>query len=280
MGLAGVFAEASGFEPWLTTFYRVGLGGLVLGLLLLWRRDIQWPSPKLCMFFLALGLVLGLHWFAFFQSLRILGVILGSAMIGVQPLIIGTIAAVLLNERFTPQMLVSAAITLVGFAILGFGDIQRQNLWLGVSWSLFAFVLFALLVVANRKWVRSESPLVLTFLQMIGALPLTAFMTQAPLIPQDFRALCFALVLGILCTGLAHSLYNASMRVLSAPLVGLLLSLEVVYGLLGGWVIGDAISQRELIAIVFITNILFFDVVRFLKARRKTNAPPISSTNS
>lgn len=273
MGLAGVFAEAAGFEPWRTTFYRVALGSLILGSILLFSKKRKWPSLHLCLFFVALGSVLGLHWFAFFKSLKYLGVILGSAMIGIQPLIIGSVAAMILKERFTPRMLLSAGITLIGFVILGMGPHQQQHLVLGIGWSLFSFLLFALLVVANRKWVVSESPLVLTFLQMSGAIPLTFLMTTEPILPESATSLGFALVLGILCTGMAHGFYNASMRVLSAPLVGLMLSLEVVYGLLGGWVIGDRISARELIAIGFITNILVFDILHFLKMRKRLPVP-------
>lgn len=268
MGTAGVFAEAAGFHPWRTTAYRVTLGGLVLGLLLLLYRKKAWPSARITLLFLGLGVVLGLHWFAFFKSLALLGVILGSAMIGIEPIIICLTAAVLLRERFTKTMTISAGISLVGFAILGWGTFNNEALWKGIAWSVFAFLLFGFLVVANRKWVATESPLVLTFLQMLGAIPLTWIMSPEPLWPENQQAFVYALVLGVLCTGLAHGLYNASMKVLSAPLAGLLLSLEVVYGLLGGWVIGDRITNREMIAAIFITNILVFDIVSYIRSRK------------
>lgn len=272
MGTAGVFAEAAGFHPWRTTSYRVTLGGLVLGILLLITRKRAWPSPKIILLFIGLGLVLGLHWFAFFKSLAMLGVILGSAMIGVEPIIICLTAALLLGERFTPKMTLSTCISLVGFVILGWGTFHNDTLWQGIGWSIFAFLLFGLLVAANRKWVATESPLILTFLQMLGAMPLTLIMSPEPFWPENTATFAYALILGVLCTGLAHGLYNASMKVLSAPLVGLLLSLEVVYGLLGGWVIGDRVSNREMIAAIFISNILIFDIVSYLRARKSRRA--------
>lgn len=279
MGLAGVFAEAAGFDPWRTTSYRVTLGGIVLGLLLSVRKPKSLPKPRIAVLFLGLGVVLGLHWFAFFKSINLLGVILGSAMIGIEPIIIGLVSTLLLKEGFTKRMKISIGISMVGFVILGWGTFQNETLWEGIGWSLFAFVLFGLLVVANRAWVRSESTVFLTFLQMLGAMPLTIYMTPGAWLPATKADIIYALILGVLCTGLAHGLYNASMRVLSAPMVGLLLSLEVVYGLLGGWVIGDRISTREMIAICFIANILLLDIVTFIRSRRKSE-PTLNSVES
>ena len=270
MGIASVLAEASGFEPWRTTSYRVTFGGVVLALVWLLRPKRQLPALRSVILFLGLGVLLSIHWFAFFRSIELLGVMLGSAMLGMEPLVIAIAAALFLKERLNRATLIGMGISMIGFVVLGLGGTGEQSqLWLGVFWSIFAFILFALLVVANRTWVRYESPLLLTTLQMIGAIPLSVIMMDQDWLPKDPAAWGFALTLGLLCTGLAYWLYNTSMKVLSAPVAGLLLSLEVVYGILGGWLIGDTLTPRQIIAIFLIANILFIDLWRYWRRTRR-----------
>ena len=268
MGIAAVLAEASGFEAWRTTAYRVTFGGLVLSIVLVFRPPKSWPKPKITLLFLGLGLVLSVHWFAFFRSIELLGVMLGSAMLGVEPLIIAIGARLALGEKMSRRAQWAMGISILGFVILGTGGEAPPHLWTGIAWALFAYALFSILVVANRIFVRHESPLVLTALEMIGAAPLAIYMTPGSWFPQDGVSWIYALSLGILCTGLAYVFYNTSMRVLSAPVAGLLLSLEVVYGISGGWLIGDSLNMRQSLAVVLVANILFFDIWAYLRARR------------
>jgi len=274
MGVAGVLGVASGFEPWRSTTYRVSFGGVALAIIWLARRSRRpLPSPKKLLLFLGLGVLLSVHWFAFFKSLELLGVMLGSAMIGVEPLLVALAGALFLRESFGRRAMAAMGLSLVGFAILGWGGgADRPHLLAGIGWSLFSFALFAVLVLANRVWVQRESPLLLTAVEMLGAIPLSAVMTASPWLPQTPRAWAFALALGLLCTGLAYALYNASMRSLTAPIAGLLLSLEVVYGILGGWLIGDALSLRQAIAALFIANILVLDLWAYGRYRLNRRA--------
>ncbi len=267
MGIAGVLAVASGFESWRSTAYRVLFGGIALSLFWLARRDYRLPPPRAIALFLLLGVLLSVHWFAFFKSLELLGVMLGSAMIGLEPLIVALAGALFLGEAISRRTVLAMAVSIVGFVILGMGDTTGVHLE-GVAWSVFSFVLFAVLVIANRMWVQRASPLVLTSLEMLGAIPLAVMMTPAPLFPQTPNAWLFALALGLLCTGLAYALYNTSMQALTAPVAGLLLSLEVVYGILGGWLIGDSLSLRQAVAALLISNILILDLWAYGRYRR------------
>ena len=280
MGITAVIAEISGFEPWRTTAYRVSLGGLVLIVLWFLRTPRRRPDLRKLALFFGLGMLLAFHWFAFFRSIRLLGVLSGCALIGLEPLFIAIAAALFLGERISRIQKLSLFLSLSGFALLGSSGGLDQPFWVqGVLWALFAYASFALLTLANRVLVQRESPLLLTAVEMLGATPLALFMTPSPWLPTSFRDLGFALFFGILCTGLAWSLYNASMRVLSSPVVGLLLSLEVVYGMLGGWLLGESLAPVQAIALVLIANILLLDlwsygVWRWRVIRGKSPPPP------
>jgi len=273
MGIAAVLAEASGFEAWRTTSYRVTFGGIMLlGLLLI--RERRRVDPKKCLLFLAMGLLLSVHWFAFFRSIELLGVMLGSAMLGFEPVVIALAARVLLKERVNRKTKIAMGVSLLGFVALGLGGNETNGqIMAGVAWSIFAFLLFAILVAVNRSWVKADggggSPLLLTTLEMLGAIPLSVAMTDGTWLPATPQSWAFALTLGLLCTGLAYAFYNASMKVLSASVVGLLLSMEVVYGLLGGRIIGDNLTPLQWLATVLISNILLLDLWAYVKTRKK-----------
>lgn len=269
MGIAGVLGGASGFEPWRSTSYRVTFGGV---LLLLWAIALKkkFPNWRLTLKCLALGVALGIHWFAFFQSIDYLGVLLGSALIGLEPLIIALFAAVLLKEKLPQRYKVGLTISLAGFLVFGIqAGFGQSRLWQGCGWAVFSYAVFALFVLANRVWVQNQSAITISALEMLGAIPLTWIMTPGPWLPAHPQAWLYAVGLGVFCTGIAYALYNSSMKVLTASIAGVLLSLEVVYGVLGGLVLGDRISPSTLFAVVLISNLLFVDLIanQYLKRR-------------
>ncbi len=259
MGIAGVLAQASGFQAWRTTSYRVVFGGGVLVLVSLMRRG-RWPSWPRALLFLGMGVLLSIHWFAFFRSIELLGVMLGSALIGLEPLFIALAGAVFLKEPLSRQTILALGISMIGFVCLGLGGSASPMMLQGVAWSVFSFVLFAILIVVNRLAVQNEGALTVTTLEMLGAIPLAVWMTPGDWLPADSNSWLFALALGLLCTGMAHLFYNLSIKVLPTPEAGLLISLEVVYGLLGGWCIGDRLSLYQWLAVMLIGNIIVMDL--------------------
>jgi drug/metabolite transporter (DMT)-like permease len=266
MSITGVLAKVSGFDAWHVTSYRVCLGGLVL--FMLWHRDEGGPLPLgRSLACVAMGALLSVHWYTFFLSLELLGIMLGYAMTGLQPLFIAILARVMLGEGLERRTLLSLVVALCGFALLGLDAGPTPRIWWGITVAVLSYALFALLVLFNRTQVRHLSALRVTALEMFGAIPLTLVMTLPDWAPSQALGWLWAVLLGVVCTGLAYVTYNASMKVLTAPVAGLLLSLEVVYGFAGGLLIGDRLSAVQWLAALLIANILFADVGRYLWTR-------------
>lgn len=265
MGMAGVLAGFSSFTPWQSTFYRVFLGGVMLACM--WPflgRQGRLPL-KTILLALFLGALLGFHWFAFFKSIDLLGVTLGSAMIGTEPLVIALFAFVFLKERLSHKIMIAMAISSVGFLfLLATASSEGGHVFRGAMWSLGSFVIFAVLVIANRRLVGSHSPMLITALEMLGAIPVSWLFCRVPLIPNGLHEWLLALGLGVFCTGLAYLLFNTSMKKLPAYYAGALLSLEVAYGIVAGWILGDKLSAIQLLAALLIANILVFDIAALL----------------
>ncbi len=266
MSITGVLAKVSGFDAWHVTSYRVCLGGLVL--FMLWHRDEGGPLPPgRALACVAMGALLSVHWYTFFFSLELLGIMLGYAMTGLQPLFIAILARFMLGEDLERRTLISLVVALCGFALLGLDAGPTPRVWWGIGVAVLSYALFALLVLFNRTQVRHLSALRVTVLEMFGAIPLTLVMTLPDWAPSEALGWLWAVLLGVVCTGLAYVTYNASMKVLTAPVAGLLLSLEVVYGFAGGLLIGDRLSAVQWLAALLIANILFADIGRYLWTR-------------
>lgn len=268
MGITGLLAAASGFGPWHVTSYRVTLGGLFLLAVLAWRRTPP-PSLKKSVELLGMGFLLSIHWYTFFLSLELLGLMLGYAMTGTQPLMIALLGRFLLKEHISRTTAISLGIALLGFACLGLFPDESSQFWLGILVSLGSFLIFSFLVLYNRKQVQGVSVLWVTTLEMLGAIPLTLVWTWRDWMPANGEAWIYAIFLGLVCTGLAYLVYNGSMRMLAAPTAGLVLSLEVVYGMVGGYFMGDSLTPMQFLAALLISNIIVFDVWAYRRYRRR-----------
>lgn len=269
MGLAATVAALSNFTPWRTTTYRVLGGAILLTIVALIRFRHQFPRRHLGRL-LALGVVLAVHWFAFFQAVALVGVILACALYGTIPLFVALGSWLFLKETITAGQAFSLGVVTLGAAILMLsGNDPASPLPQGILWMLLANTTFAVLVLCNRVWVQQASPIWVTALQLWGAVPLAWWMNEAPLWPATPLAATYAIVLAAFCTGLAYLLYNHAVRILPAAEAGLILVLEVVYGLLGGLAIGERPTTAQWLAVALFGHLLVRDILRYLRMRQR-----------
>lgn len=99
-------------------------------------------------------------------------------------------------------------------------------------WGLAAGATFALLTIFNRKLTSRYSGRTIAFYQDTSAalfLVPALFLKPAAVTPGDVLLL---LVLGVVCTAAAHSLFIQGMKHIRAQTAALVSTLEPVYGIL------------------------------------------------
>ena len=105
----------------------------------------------------------------------------------------------------------------------------------GLLYGVLSGLLFALLSLLNRAVTRGVDP-VQAALWQNAAIVLCLLPFAAPSLghvpPKDWLWL---VLLGVLCTGLAHSLFVASLKVLKARTTSVIFALEPVYGIAIAW---------------------------------------------
>jgi drug/metabolite transporter (DMT)-like permease len=239
-GLAGVLGKLSALPSPLIVFGRVFFAGLVLlPLCLLQRLPILPKRPRDGFFLAALGVLLAIHWTTFFQSIAVSNVAIGLLSYSSFPLFTAALEPLLLHQRPSRIQVIAALLILPGIYLLVPSFTLQNQTTLGVFWGVLSGAAFALLSVANRGLGQSYSSQVISLYQegvaTLVLLPaLFLFPTTSLWTPRELFILLF---LGIMCTALAHTLFIASLRYMTAQAASLIASLEPVWGIVFGFLL-------------------------------------------
>lgn len=239
-GLAGVLGKLSVLPAPLIVLGRVVFAGLVLLAACLLQHVPLYPKRRRDGFLLVgQGVLLALHWTAFFQSINVSNVAIGLLSFSSFPLFTAALEPLLLKQCPSRIQIIAALLILPGIYLLVPSFTLQNRTTLGVAWGLLAGATFALLSVVNRWLGRSYPSLTISLYQDgVAALVLlpALFLTSTGAL-WTLHELLILLILGIVCTALAHTLFIASMRDITAQSASLLASLEPVWGILFGVVL-------------------------------------------
>jgi len=227
-GFAGLFGKWLALPPATIVLGRTFVAAVALGALLALRRELRGPFE----WRLGLnGVVLAVHWVAFFQAIQLAGVAIGLLGFATFPAFVLLLEWSFLKRRTRPGEWLLAAIAMLGLVLI-VPDFQWSNQVVqGVLWGVLSGATFALLAVCNRALASRREPLAIAFWQSAcAAVCLLPVLVLVPVIvtPRDLELI---LVLGLLCTALAHTLFIRSLRVLSAHTASVVVALEPVYGI-------------------------------------------------
>ena len=249
-GLAGVLGKLSGLPAPLITLGRVVFAGAALALWAASARTSLRPRSRRDLGLLALqGVILALHWTAFFQAIVVANVAIGLLAFSSFPLFTAALEPLLLRQRPRPAEIVAAILILPGIGLLVPRFSLDNSATRGVLWGLLAGATFALLSVINRS-LSSRYPSVTISLYQDGLAALVLLPTVF-LLPLggvfNLRTLLILAALGLACTALAHTLFITSLRDITAQLASIIAALEPVWGIFFAWLLlAEAPSPRTL----------------------------------
>ena len=238
-GLTGVLGKLAAAAPLLITAGRAAFAVLALGLFAALARNGAHARPGLRQLGLLVlgGLLLGAHWLTFFQAVKVGGVAIATLGFASFPAFTLLLEGLLFRER-----LHAGEFAVVGLVCLGLLLVTPQfelagEATQGLLWAVLSGLLFALLSLTNRVSARGISPVQAALWQNLTIalclLPLAAPQLPA-MAPLDWLWLG---LLGVLCTGLAHSLFVSSLRVLKARTAAVVFAMEPVYGIGFAWLL-------------------------------------------
>lgn len=240
-GLTGIFGKLTHASPWIITGGRALFAVLALLLIaaLMKKRSTSRPAPRQIILLAAGGLLLAGHWVTFFHAVHISGVAIATLGFASFPAFTLLLEGLLFRERLSLREFITVGLVCLGLILVTPAFEWANQMTQGLGWAVLSGLLFALLSLLNRASTRGVDSVQAALWQNLTIL-LCLLPFIAPALPtlRSGDWLWIAL-LGILCTGLAHSLFVASLKVLNARSIAVVFALEPVYGIAIAWLIFD-----------------------------------------
>ena len=263
-GLAGLFGKLVNQPPTVIVFGRVFFA-MVFLLPALWYRKqslkLDRTADYLALFFQ--GLILAVHWGTFFKSIQVSSVAVGLITFSTFPIFVTFLEPIFSNERLKLTNVILAVVTFTG-VLLVIPEFRLVNATTqGALWGITSGLTFAILSILNRKYAKTYSSLVVAFYQDVAAaLVLLPFIClAAPTI--TLQNLLFLALLGIVFTGIAHSLFIKGLATVKARTASIIASLEPVYGILAAAaILGVMPAFREISGGIIILGAALYATAR------------------
>jgi drug/metabolite transporter (DMT)-like permease len=232
-GFAGLFPRWIALPSVAIVFGRTFFAALALGA---WTRPFSrktgLPGRADSLLLVISGAVLAFHWASFFQSVKVSTVAVALLSYSCFPVFVVLAEPLIFRERFRSRNLLFALIALFGvFWIIpgtGWSDPGFQ----GILWGLASGLTFAVLMLINRRLSACLPATVIAFFQdLVATIALAPFLILArPRVTPIHVALL--VILGVLCTAVAHTLFIRGIQRVSAQIAGILALGESLYGII------------------------------------------------
>ena len=185
------------------------------------------------------GAIMALHFITFVGSLALTSIAHSLSIVYLAPAIIAIASVRVLGERLRPAQIAGICLSIIGIAVLtGFERTLTLRMLAGDVLAFASAVFFAAYSIIGR--IRRASMPVFAYTSRvyvwaaIWALPFALYGAFSDFDPGDYtwtRAGAIALS-GLLPIGIGHTLYNASMRYISATKTNLVATQEITGGVI------------------------------------------------
>jgi len=270
-GLPGLFGKLLPLSPAAIVFGRVALAALaLLGASAVWKLPLRPRSGRRCLAFIALGLLLAGHSTTFFQSVQVSGVAVAVIAFSSFPAFVALLEPLFFGQKPRLGDAVLAGFALAGVAVL-LPSLESSNSTLqGVLWGVASSLLFALLSLCNRQYVRQYSGITLAlyqdFFAAVALLPFVLIRWPA----FTIRDLFLLLVLGVLCTAVAHTLFITALRRIEARTASMIACLEPVYGsVLAALFLSEELSARVVVGGLMVLGVVLYATLNASKGKNE-----------
>jgi len=253
-GFAGLFGKWLDLPPVAIVLGRTLIAAAALGVLVAVRGERARFAAGLA----GNGIVLAVHWVAFFEAIRVSTIAIGLLGYASFPLFVLILERALLGRRWRAAEAITALMVALGLVVLVPRFAWEDRTVQGLLWGILSGFTFALLAVGNRRYAGTHTPVAVALWQnAVAAAVLAPLLVagSAALPGLTVRDALLLLVLGVLCTAVAHTLFIGSLRRVSAHTASVVAALEPVYGIaLAALFLGEVPTPRTLAGAAFIVG--------------------------
>ena len=244
-GISGLFGKLIPASALIIVLGRTAFAALTIVLgLKMFSVGMRASSRKSLMLIAVSGVLLALHWLAFFHAIQVSTVAIGLIGYATFPIFVTFLEPLLSSQRVRAVDILSAFVVVIGLVLVAPRFDLSDSGMVGLIWAVVSGALFAMLTLYNRILVKENSVCVVALYQHASAalvlLPVVFIQAEVP----QSNTVLLLLILGVFCTALPQILFIKSLAVLKAHFVSIVAGLEPVYGILFAVVFPE--SRRDL----------------------------------
>ena len=256
-GIAGLFGKWITLPSSFITWGRCVFAFVALFVIILFSKErFALKQTSHYVVLAGLGLILALHWWAFFYAIQTSTVAIGLLTFSTFPVFTVFLEPLFFRDRIKWMDIAAAMVTFIGFVVMiPTFDIGNSHT-LGAIIGTFSGLSFSVLQILNRKYVQIYSGKLITFYQT--GVAAVILLPAVSLGQGDFSTTNVLLlaVLGVLCTAVAHSLFIGGLRTVKVQVASIIASLEPVYGIIAALLLlHEMPSWREICGGVIILTV-------------------------
>jgi len=263
-GLSGLFGKFLMLSSTIIVLGRAFFSSIFLLILILYvKKDIKLKEKKHYLYLIIMGVILAIHWSTFFESIKVSTVAIGLLTFSTFPVFVTFLEPFFLREKLKLSDVLIAIVTLLGVMLVipkfQLGNSSTQ----GVVWGIVSGFTYAILSMLNKKFVKEYSSLVIAFYeQFIATIVLLPFLfLNKPIF--TLKDILVLVLLGIVFTGISHSLFINGLKNIKTQTAGIIASLEPVYGIVfAAFLLGEIPTLREILGGVIILSTVFYSTTK------------------
>jgi drug/metabolite transporter (DMT)-like permease len=260
-GFTAILGKAITLRALPLVWWRMTLVAAALLLFPKFWKGLAGLSVRLIATYLGIGVIVAVHWIAFYGSIKLSDASVAATCMAMAPLFVVFIEPLLVGRRFEVRELFFGVAAVPGVALV-VGGIPAQ-MRTGLAVGIFSALLAAIFGTLNKRYIEHVGALTVTGLEMLaGVVCLTLLASVMPasdpiIVKPNGHDTVLLLILAMGCTLLPFALSLVALRQLSAFTTALAINMEPVYAIFLAIVLFR--EQRELnfgfylgVAIVFI----------------------------
>lgn len=246
-GFTAILGKLITLETLSLVWWRLVLVAGAMVLVPRFWRGLASLSPRLIWIYAGIGMIVALHWLAFYGSIRLANASVAATCLALSPVFLAFIEPLLVGRRFDMRELLFGLAAIPGVALVVGGTPAAMRL--GVAVGVLGALLVSVFASLNKRYIGHTDALTVTGLEMGAGLLLMTVISavMAPdtvfVLPKLQDAALLA-VLAMGCTLLPFAVSLAALRHVSAFSATIALNMEPVYAIVLAIVLLG--EQREL----------------------------------
>ena len=234
-GFTAVLGDLITIEAVPLVWHRMLLGSLFVLIYIIYNKGMLKVSLRSLIKFAFVGLLIALHWLAFFSAVKVSNVSITLAMMSTGAFFASFLEPVFFKRKIISYEVVFGLIVIIGLYIIF--KVESEYLS-GILFALLASFLGALFSIFNGMLVKSNNASVISFYELLfGVLFITIYVLFTDGFDNTFFKLSgsdwtYLIILASICTAYAFIASVHVMKWISPYTVMLTTNMEPIYGIL------------------------------------------------